>query len=694
PGLGSDACTEWTFVAAVMRWFHDKLGISYHLMSLGEAATTMSGTAALYSTLKADTVPVTTEAAIEGRSGDFYGGWGFYFVRKYLAELLGQDADDDPMQGFEESVAGTYIPPGHVTDKLMVYDLNRISDDPTKGRDVEVSDGINFKSIILHKVVVGGDANDPEDMKAYPGCILINLPRIKVHTQALFTNVIKNLGIGLYPMEAARSEGCQWEYSQPYTPIPGMKGGVPHQIWIPEMDYQTCMPKRDSNGDYIVKKTGGLTATMIDIIKAVVEQDIFMVNIVDAIEAINLDHMGTGLGQRHPEGLVFAGLDPVASDHLCARYTFSNVGLKEAHEAGLDDGTGGYFPQAVPVPVLEGDNIVTKPDYDCPLARSICLKSAEERGLGSREYYVIGHDSITDTPLASLKGRLGRVENGRFASVFTNCFYFGVHKIPWDIQRTFFGYLEAVDKLTGSSLKREFLDAFDEDGDGVVTFEEKGKKGIFGPGMLLGGINVSMMGGDELDQVRVNFAAMANQLKYAYPEWNEEGHDVYKETFYGSVAILAFMMSQSEVENQDIFVPTLTWGKGKWPSYELAAFLRIGQTIYGVGFPASFGFRSLYYTALRYADLTQNDRRYVGPFRTIPKEDAADTYVKNVLSGQAEPLDFTLYVPPGYGRAGTSNIPNVEETSDPTKILTAKFAGGKIIWPDLRLADVQTDVMS
>ena len=33
PDIGSTACTEWSFMAALMRWFHDKLGISYHQMA-------------------------------------------------------------------------------------------------------------------------------------------------------------------------------------------------------------------------------------------------------------------------------------------------------------------------------------------------------------------------------------------------------------------------------------------------------------------------------------------------------------------------------------------------------------------------------------------------------------------------------------------------------------------------------------
>jgi hypothetical protein len=42
-----------------------------------------------------------------------------------------------------------------------------------------------------------------------------------------------------------------------------------------------------------------------------------------------------------------------------------------------------------------------------------------------------------------------------------------------------------------------------------------------------------------------------------------------------------------------------------------------------------------------------------------------------------KPLDFTLYVPIGYGRLNGAEIPNVEESSNPDKIYTAHF---KEIW--------------
>lgn len=51
-------------------------------------------------------------------------------------------------------------------------------------------------------------------------------------------------------------------------------------------------------------------------------------------------------------------------------------------------------------------------------------------------------------------------------------------------------------------------------------------------------------------------------------------------------------------------------------------------------------------------------------------------------TGQKKPLDFTVYVPEGFGTMMNFKIPNVEVTSDPKKILTAEFSGGKEVWAE------------
>jgi hypothetical protein len=43
-------------------------------------------------------------------------------------------------------------------------------------------------------------------------------------------------------------------------------------------------------------------------------------------------------------------------------------------------------------------------------------------------------------------------------------------------------------------------------------------------------------------------------------------------------------------------------------------------------------------------------------------------------------LDFTIYVPPGFDNLSGAAIPNVEVSTDPSRVFTASFAGDKEIW--------------
>jgi hypothetical protein len=680
PDRGSTACTEWAFVAALMRWFREKLGIRYHQMAVGEAATAIPSVAGQYTTLHGDGGRITPEAVIEGRSRDFYGGWGFYFARKYLAESPGGDPADDPMAGYEESVAGIYIPPGRARDRLMVYDLNRVFDDPAKGRRIRVPDGVNFQAITLHKAVIGGDPANPADLADYPGAVLVNVPKLKVHTIALFTNVIKNLGIGLYPMQSSESAPPAWDYAVPDSHTPGMKAGLPHEIWVPEVDRATGVPRRGAGGAYRARKTGGLDATMIDIIRAVQSQGMFMVHVVDAIEAVNLDHTGSLPGIREAEGLVFAGLDPVAMDLLCARYMFGNVPLGEAQASCVEDGHGGRFPQRVPLPAVEDGRIRTREGYDCPLARDACLRKAEERGLGERRYHVAGWDCLNEGPLVTLDGHLGAVRDGRFIDVVTSALYFNAFKMPWDLQNTVFGYLEAVDGLTGSSFKPQFLAAFDEDRDGVVTYDEAGRSGMYGTILHMGGAALSRTGTEPLGYLAGPFTSATAILKCTDATWNRGGHRLLREYWYGRACLAAYRMSRMEAESPDPFVPGLVWGKGQWPSFQLAWHVFLGFSLYGPLFPNDLEFPSLYGLAFRYADLTQNAGRHTGTIRTQPSPGSMSRYMGAVLRGEEAPLDFTVFIPAGYESLGGSRVPNVHVAQDPGQVWTAQFRSGEETW--------------
>jgi hypothetical protein len=679
PSLGSATCTDWVFIAALMRWFHEKAGISYYKMSLGEAATAVASAASMYSKINPEERKITPEAVIEGKSGNFYGGWGFYFVRKYLFESLKEGDNEDPLKGYEESINGTYLPPGHVSDKLMVYDLNRIYDDPNKGRKCEIPDGVNYKSIVLHKAITGGNSNDPDDMKAYPGCVLINVPKFKVHAIALFTNIIKNLGIGLYPMQYASEGNYKWDYAGPHgTTVVGMKTGIPHQVWIPEIDKGNSLPKKDAQGNYIIKKTGGIIATMIDIIKAVNNLGIFMVHIVDGIEAINVDHQGGGL--KTAEGMVFAGLNPVATDLLCARYMFSNVPLKESLEVKLEGGTAGGFPQKVPIPLVDGTNIISKEGYDCLLARDFTFERAEKRGLGEMSYYATGYDILTDSPIISLKGHLGSVINNYFSDIVTSTLFYDTYKVPWDLQRTALNYLAAVDELEGTNLKEEFVQYFDEDDDGVISYEEFGKKGSTTIMLHLAADYVSLMGKERLGYLKGFFKLMSLIYRYSNKQNNPDNTDIMGERSLATTCAVAFTVSRMPMEIPDQFTPGRICGKGKWPSPQFARFLQTGNMIYGPGFPLSISVPGLYGNALFYADLTQNGGFYAGNLRNQPDPGAIKRYIREVKRGKVKPLDFVVYVPAEFVKFAGKKVPNIETTDDPTKIFTASFQNNNEIW--------------
>lgn len=682
PGLGNTACTEWPLVAALMRWFHDRLGVRYPQMVLGEAATAMSAAAGFFSMNHPEGKTITPEAVIEGRAGAFYGGWGFYFVRKYLGECSTTDTDEDPRRGYLASIEGVYTPSGWVTDELRVVDLNRI-DHPAQGRQVPVPDGVNFTHITLHKEIIGGDPDDPKDRRAFPGCILVNVPKLKVHNMALFTNVIKNLGIGLYPMKFSKEAGCSWEYSNPHHPVPGMKGRIPHEIWVAEMDPETRLPYLDPQGRPRVQRTGGLTATMIDIIQAVQNQDVLMIHIVDAIETTNWDHMGSDISKKEQEGMIFAGMDPVALDLLCARYLFSNVPFREALEVDQSDGFGGRFPQAVPFPQLEEGQIVTGKGYDCPLSRDDVLVKAEKRGLGRRDYHVSGWDRMENLPLISIEGHLGRVREGTFEDLITPSLYFDVFKFPWDLQHTAFAYFSALDQAIGSSWLRKFLDAFDEDGDGIVTYGETGKKGVGSLFLHHGGCSVSCLGSEPFGHLSGRVKSQLPIFKLGDPKRNPRGLNLMEEHQMGSACMAAFRMSQLDMEMEDFFVPGLRWGKGKWPSLQTAQYLMLGTALYGQGFPMQTGFPSLFGAVVLYADLTQREGKILGVKGRPPFPEDIQRYVESARNMDKPPLDFLFYVPPGYDQIGGIPLPNVVATEDPKRVLTVHFNGGKEVWGEM-----------
>jgi hypothetical protein len=682
--LGAPVCTDWSVIAALMRWFHDTLGISYHQMALVEASTCGFLQATVFSKISGKNI--TPEAVFEGRSGDFYGGWGFYFVRRYLTVHHPSDHTDDPMKGYEESTAGRYLPPGKAPDRLMIYDLNQIGHDLSRGRTVPVPEGANFREITLHKVVVGGNPLDAADLRDYPGCVLVNVPKLKMHAQDLITNSIKNLGIGLYPTQcpAGSCHGkTTWKYALPSTSIPAFKAKLPHMPWVVEIDDATNLPVKNKDGTYIATKTAGMPGTQSDVIRAVQNQNVFMVHVSDSINMINLNHNPEGIAVRIPEGYIWSSLDCVALDLFTARYCFKTVPMAEGLKLKEQNGWNTEFVHHVPVAKIEGKNIVTEEGLDPPLFRYNLYRYAEERGVGTQQYHVTGWDSITRTPLVSLAGHLGRVEQEKFTELMTTTMYYNPTCMLWDMQKTLLSYAEAHDRLTGSSVLKEFMDGFDENQDGIIDYDENGRNGFWSPGFALISHTLDLQLTDNYGALKGGFYQSVNFcLKNSRKDWNAQGHDFSREYLLLFISTMAYNLSKIGTENADPFVPGMSWGNGKWPSWQFATQVLIDANIYGGGVesPDRIIPGSLYGMAFQYADKTENGGTYTGSTNQVVSNAGAIADYLKALSKGVKPLDFVLYVPKGHGSLGSVKVPNVQETDDPAKIFTAHFRNGQEIW--------------
>ena len=268
--------------------------------------------------------------------------------------------------------------------------------------------------------------------------------------------------------------------------------------------------------------------------------------------------------------------------------------------------------------------------------------------------------------------------------MITRTLFYDDSKLPWDLQKTALSYLEAVDELTGSSLKKEFLDAYDEDRDGIITYEDFGKKGICDVVLHLTGRIVARIGMEDSALLQGKFDQVTTCFKLMDASWNTDGYDLMKEYNYGLICGVAYQMSLMEMELPDLFVSGLTWGKGKWPSFELARHVLFGLSLYGEQYPEKIQFPSLYGMAFSHADNTQNRSGYVGGVMSEPDQTGLDGYIKGVAEGKVSPLDFTIYVPPGFDNLSGAVIPNVEVSTDPSRVFTASFDGDKEIWSSER----------
>jgi hypothetical protein len=574
---GVAACTDWAFVAALMRFFHDELGVRYSQMAVGEAGSLMP----VYSAFLKCTPEALIEGTPHGVDAGFWAGWAFYFVRKYLSEATTpQDSKDDPQIGYLDSIKGNYITPGQATThgKLMVYDLNN-AEWFDRGRRVDVPDGgDNYKQgIVIHKAIVG----DPADPDNYPGSVLVNTPILKVHVWSILTNAIKNLGIGVWPMCTGHDndpDTHDWRYSYPPDYPPGTKDGVPgwkeegvwkghgvfHQRWYVVKANDEGMPLKITD-----KPNMGLDGTMVDMNLAIKGQVPYVLHVVDAVKIIDIKHTGIPGAVPRKEGLILASEDPVALDLLCARYMFKNV--------PREPNSPHKFARAVPLPRYDEASgaIVTDQGVDERISRTRLFDYAARRGLGRLSYYVKGRDVTTtlSSPLVSKDGHLGKIENGEFVEIMTDHLYFHQGGSLWDLQPAVLAYAQATDQVSGANYYEEFM-ALDEDRNSIIDDRELGKNGLCACVLAAWSINLNLMGKGEAN--RGTFFNVSRLLKYADPTWNVGSVDSTR-FFLDSIAFAIALQMATDKENkgQDPFfgIPYgAVDGMPRWPSLQFARY--------------------------------------------------------------------------------------------------------------------------
>jgi len=249
--------------------------------------------------------------------------------------------------------------------------------------------------------------------------------------------------------------------------------------WVVKMDDTTNLPLRGNSGKYETTKTAGMPGTQADVIKAVQDQDVFILHVSDSINMINLNHNAEGIAVRIPEGYIWSSLDCVALDLFCSRYCFKTVPMSEGMKLKEKNNWITEFVHHVPIAKIEGKNIVTVEGLDSPLFRYNLYNYVEKRGIGQQQYYVTGWDSVNSTRMVSIEGHLGIIVDNKFVELITNTMYYNPTCLLWDMQRTVLSYAEANDKLIGSSIVENFKDGFDENNDGIIDYNENGKKGFW-----------------------------------------------------------------------------------------------------------------------------------------------------------------------------------------------------------------------
>ena len=238
------------------------------------------------------------------------------------------------------------------------------------------------------------------------------------------------------------------------------------------------------------------------------------------------------------------------------------------------------FLQKVPSPTIQAGSIVTGQGYDSPLLRYNLYEYAEKRGLGTRQYYVVGWNASDKHALSSVDGHLGSFTENAFKELLTTEFYYDNTNLLWGLQKTAFNYLQANDKLTNGNYYKTILQAYDENGDGQLDYDEMGRDAFWHTYLRLAAYCYHLRGRSELDGLKSSFLLSA-MWRYENPNWNQGGHDFMKNFKIVTDFALAFALSKSPKRYSDTINNGMSWGEGAWPSMDFVRRMSTMTRIFG-----------------------------------------------------------------------------------------------------------------
>ena len=105
-----------------------------------------------------------------------------------------------------------------------------------------------------------------------------------------------------------------------------------------------------------------------------------------------------------------------------------------------------------------------------------------------------------------------------------------------------------MDDLEGTKVKNEFLKNYDENGDGIISYEEFGKKGTISVYLYVSGNYVSSMGKEELGYLKGYFELISRMFKYSDKKYNTSNDDATQDFLFTSACSAALAISELNME--------------------------------------------------------------------------------------------------------------------------------------------------